>query len=48
MSTNCRVHQLDLRVDDYDPEILLFLKQHPEIRELKLWDKAKDNDQAAR
>lgn len=47
VATQCRLHKLYLAVDDYGPEIMLFLQQHPELRELELSDNATDDDYAA-
>ncbi|XP_034235638.1 uncharacterized protein LOC117642004 [Thrips palmi] len=47
VSTRCRLYRLSLSVDDYGPEIMLFLQQHPELREIQLCDNATDNDYSA-
>lgn len=47
VATHCRLHKLSLTVDDYGPEIMLFLQQHPELKELELSDNATDDDFAA-
>lgn len=44
VSTQCRIRMLYLVVEDYSPEIMLFIQQHPELGELYLIDKATEND----
>lgn len=40
INSRCRLHALQLEVDQYGPESLLLLQRHPEIRELSLTDHA--------
>lgn len=48
LSSDCSLHKLTLSVEEYSLDIMLFLRQHPELRVLELSDWATDNEYAAR
>lgn len=47
VATRCRIRRLSLHVEQYNPQWILMLKRHPEIKELELTDNAVDNESSA-